>query len=242
MKRLVAFVVVLIGLCAVRAGAAPAINSAVNTRIKDFRASATLDEANLEALKKIGSDYANAYRAKTMETYFKEPGKLRFEAKAVGITFTQVVNNNTIFTSVLGIKRTRDISRLPQARQTSMEIGFITPNALRDFTARHTGTQRLAGRTLQVYELRYKQADQRGKKVVLWVDVARKVLARRYLYHGDGRLKARFEYSNPQQVASGIWVPRRIAVYNAEGQFGGVTHYSNIRVNTGLDDALFEGF
>lgn len=239
MMRLLAVLLALLAGCPLPVAAAPSIREAVTTRIRDLRASATLDRANLDALRKIGKDYADAYRARTMETYFKEPGQLRFEAKAAGITFTQVVSGDTIYTSVFGVGYRRDISRQPQARQTSLELGFIAPSALADFTARYVGTQRAQGRTCHVFELRYKQPDQRSKRVVLWVDLDRKVLLRRYLYHGDGRLKARFEYSSHQQVAPGVWLPRQIAVYNAQGEFGGVTTYGNIQVNTGLPDSLF---
>ena len=31
-----------------------------------------------------------------------------------------------------------------------------------------------------------------------------------------------------------MWVPRRMEVYNPEGRLAAVTHYTSIRVNTGL--------
>ncbi|HHX40915.1 MAG TPA: outer membrane lipoprotein-sorting protein [Armatimonadetes bacterium] len=232
---------ILCGALSAPVAAAPSITSSINTRIRDLQASAVLNEANLAALKKIGKDYADAYRAKTMESSFKEPGKLRFEAKAVGITFTQVVNGNQIHTSVLGIRSTRDISTRPQSRLTTLELGFIAPSALRDYTTKYLRKQTLHNTSCQVYELRYRQKDQRTKKTLLYVDPAKKVLVRRELYRPDGSLKARFTYLNPKQVAPGIWLPTRITVHNGAGELGGVTTYSNFRVNTGLADTLFEG-
>ena len=236
MRRLLLAAAVLLGL-APGLFAAPDISGAVNTRIKDLRASATLGEADLEVLAKIGKDYANAYRAKAMETYFKEPGRIRFEAKAIGITFTQVINGNTQYTSVLGLKRKTVVSTRPMNRQGSMEIGFVTPSALKDFTAKFLRQERFA----QVFELRYKQRDLRDRKMLVWLDPAKKVLVRRELYHGDGRLKARFNYSTPKEAAPGIWIPTRITVQNGQGAFGGATTYGNFRVNTGLSESLFSG-
>ena len=178
-----------------------------------------LNEANLAAIKKIGKDYADAYRAKTMESSFKEPGKLRFEAKAVGITFTQVVNGNQIHTSVLGIRSTRDISTRPQSRLTTLELGFIAPSALRDYTTKYLRKQTLHNTSCQVYELRYRQTDQRTKKTLLYVDPAKTVLVRREI-PSDGSLKA-LHLLNPKQVAPGIWLPTRITVHNGAGELGG---------------------
>jgi outer membrane lipoprotein-sorting protein len=241
MRRILLVTVLLAGALCARAFAAPSITSSVNTRVHDLQATATLTDANLNALRKIGKDYADAYRAKTMESSFKEPGKLRFEAKAVGITFTQVVNGNLIYTSVLGIRKTRDISTSPQARLTTLELGFIAPSALRDFTSKYLRAQKLNNTACQVFELRYRRKDQQRKKTLLYVDPAKKVLVRRELYREDGSLKARFTYLNPKQAAPGIWLPTRITVHNGGGEFGGVTTYGNFRVNTGLDDALFSG-
>ncbi len=215
--------------------AAPSIDSVMATRIKDYRGTATLGEANLSALRKIGKDYANAYRAKTMDTYFKEPGKMRVEARAYGATFTQVTNGNQKYTTVFAIRSKDDISRKPQTRQTSLEIGFITPSAMRDYTAKYL---RRDGSS-QVFELRFKQPDQRRKKILLWVDPSKRILVRRELYRDDGGLKARFGYESPKQVAPGIWVPTRLTVHNAEGELGGVTTYGNLHVNTGLAEKLF---
>lgn len=238
MRRFLALLAVLT-LGATPARAAPAITTHLASAVKDLRASATLAQANLAALKKIGDDYANAYRAKTMEVYFKEPGKIRFEMKALGITFTYTINGNTKYSSVpqLRLRQTTDISNRPQTRQNSMEIGFLTASALRDYDAQYL---RAEG-ALLLYELRFQQKDLRQKKIVLWVDPAKKLLVRREIYHDDGTLKARFSYLNPKEVAPGIWMPTRITVHNGAGELGGTTHYGNFRVNTGLPDSLFEG-
>ncbi|MDH7568042.1 MAG: hypothetical protein QHJ73_00450 [Armatimonadota bacterium] len=213
--------------------------SCVNTRIQDLHAKATLTEAHLPALRQIGKDYANAYRFREMDVYFKEPDRIRFEMRAYGLAFTYVINGNTKHTLVpqLGIRQTSDIRTRPQTCQNSMELGFVTPSALRDYT---TQFLRRDGKQL-LFELRFRQADLRRKKTLLWVDPVRQILTRRELYHDDGTLKARFTYADPVEAKPGIWIPRRIAVYNAAGERGGVTLYTEIEVNTGLADALFEG-
>lgn len=218
--------------------AAPSLARLVNGHIRDFQATATLSEANLPALRKIGPDYANAYRCQKMEVFFKEPDRMRFEMHALGVTLIQVIRANAKYTLIpqLHFRQKMDLTRRPQTRQNSMELGFLTPSALRDFTVR---TVRKDGHCL-LLELRYRQKDQNKKKILLWVDPLKKVLTRREIYRDDGRLKARFTYLNPKEVKQGIWVPTCITVHNEEGEFGGATHYSHIQVNTGLPDHLFE--
>lgn len=239
MRRPLLALLALLAIAAPRAFAAPGIGSVVNTKVKDYRATATLSDADLDALRKIGKDYADSYRFKTMQAYLKEPGKIRFEMKALMLTFTYVINGNTKYTSVptLHIQNTKDITTAPQTRQTSLELGFITKSSLADFNSKFV---RMDGKR-QVFELRFKRKDQAGKKIVLWVDPEKKILTRRDLYNSDGKLKARFDYSSPRQVATGIWMPTRITVHNAAGQFGGATTYAGIRVNTGIPDKLFQG-
>jgi hypothetical protein len=54
----------------------------------------------------------------------------------------------------------------------------------------------------------------------------------------QGQLRATFLYSNPQNI-KGVNVPTVMKIMNAENKLAGESKYTNLKVNEGLADSLF---
>jgi hypothetical protein len=119
-----------------------------------------------------------------------------------------------------------------------LDSGIITPGFLADnVESRFVGQQTLDGRKVPVFEFWYTD-EAHSRHHFVWMDPAKKFVLRHDVNNRSGGLKMRFLFKQPSQVA-GVWVPRRIEVYNPEGRLAAVTQYTSIRVNTGLSESLF---
>jgi outer membrane lipoprotein-sorting protein len=220
------------------AGAAHAqapINSHL-PQVRDIALSSKIVSRDMAELRKISRDFAQSYRFASSEVFYKEPNRLRVNSRAGAITVSYVINGNTkVYRAGAAVRN--DISNKPKERQTAMLAGVLTPAFLQMFNVSGAGTGTFAGRSVHVYNLRYRQEPD-GLWVRLSVDPQRKLVIRQQEFHADGSMKLDVRFLNPQQV-SGVWVPTRLEVYNGEGKLGAVTEVSNIRVNTGLADSLF---
>jgi len=195
-------------------------------------------EKDMDELQKIGSGFADAYRVGDSHLLLKEPDKFRMDTRVGFLKFQYVISGKRTVMRAPLTNHARNIGDDPGKRQGPLEVGLVTRGALRGYTVENLGCDNEGGRQVCRYRLRYAHEPERYE--LLWIDAARKCLAKRRLnIRPKGELKMEFTYLSPRQFGA-LWIPMRIEVRNAEGKLAGVTEQSDVKVNAGLDDKLFK--
>ena len=208
--------------------------------LRDFTASAVIVQKNDAVLHKIGRSFAQGYRVRESLIRFKEPLKLRVDAKAGFLSVRYVINGNRKATAVPGlhINKVKDITGRPGEAQGMLDSGILTPSFLANAVAsRFVGRQELEGQTVPVFEFWY-TADKLSRHHLLWIDPEKRIILRHDVDDRFGHPWVRYVLKQPIQVV-GIWVPTRLEVYSADGHLAAVTRYASVKVNTGLSESLF---
>jgi len=217
-----------------------ALGGYAQAALRDFVATGSVLQKNDAELQKIDKNYAQGYRFRESLIQYKEPLKLRIDSKAGLFSVRYIINGKRKSTQVPGlhINKVKDITGRPGQEQSMLDSGIITPGFLADkVDSRFVGQQTLDGRKVPVFEFWYTD-EPHSRHHFVWMDPAKKFVLRHDVNNRSGGLKMRFQFSQPLQVA-GVWVPRRIEVYNPEGRLAAVTQYTSIRVNSGLSESLF---
>jgi hypothetical protein len=206
--------------------------------LRDFAAVGVILAKNDAELKKIDNSYVQSYRFRESQIQYKEPLKLRIDAKQGFLSIRYVINGKRKSTRGLGFNKVKDITGRPGEEQSMLDSGVLTPGFLADAVAsRFVGHQTLDGRKVPVFEFWYTD-ESNSRHHFVWMDPAKRIILRHDVHHRSGGLKLRFMLKQPKQV-SGVWVPTRVEVYNAEGRLAAVTRYTQIKVNSGLSESLF---
>jgi outer membrane lipoprotein-sorting protein len=190
---------------------------------------------NQAELRKIGGDFAFAYRISHVTMAYEQPEKLHLETVILGRHIYYTINGNRKVTVAPFVHKVEDITGAPGKKQTLLDQGLLPPEQLEDYTAtflRRDGDN-------YVFDLRPKAAGETEHSVV-WIEPKTKVTVKRETYDRHGQLEKYLLYKNPQEVMPGVYIPTRVEVYNAENKLAGVTAYSNIRVNQPINPSLFK--
>lgn len=218
---------------------APKFDDFVQNKMKDLRMTVRSEAVRLGELRKINTDFANAYRFRQMEAYYEEPGKIRLESEVMNRKVTYVINNDKKLVIAPNQRVTEDVSNSPGKRQSMMDFGVITPFTASRMNKKYLRQEQRDGKTLFVFELTWNYGDDDARHIV-WMDPKTKLTVRREWFDRWGRHMANFEYKDPVEVAPGVWMPSKVEVFNGGNRFGGRTVQQNIRVNQGLKDTLFK--
>lgn len=206
---------------------------------RDFKAVGTVTEKNKKALESLNSEYARLYEFDKAYISLKQPDKLRMDGKLGMVKMTYIINGwKKIFRAAkVGISKVSDYSGDPAKLQDAFDIGLITPSMWRH-------------RTIQIIE--DEQARQNGEiKLLLkwpkgdmlnyaWVDAENLWLKKFEKRDSEGNLQVRIVYSEPQKAGGVIWMPMKTEVYTPDGEKAVTSVYSDVEVNTGLQDSVFE--
>jgi hypothetical protein len=222
------------------AQAEPSLRDYAQPALRDFQATGTVLAKNDAELKKIDNSLVQGYRFRESLLQYKEPLKLRVDSKAGLLSVRYVINGKRKATQVPGLRinKVKDITGRPGEEQSMLDSGIITPGFLADAVAsRFVGQQKLDGRQVPVFEFWYTD-EPHSRHHFVWMDPAKRIILRHDVHHRSGGLKMRFVHKQPTQV-SGVWVPTRLELYNAQGRLAAVTRYAQVKVNTGLSESLF---
>lgn len=229
--------------CSLAAGAAraeEALSDFARADLHDFTATAVILEKNDAVLNKIGRNFAQGYRVHESLIRYKEPRKLRIDARAGFLTVRYVIDGNRKATQVpvLHINKVKDIAGRPGEAQGMLDSGLVTPSFLtKEVATRFVGQRELEGRTVPVFEFWY-TTDKISRHHLLWIDPEKRFILRHDVDDRHGHPWVRYMLKQPIRMA-GIWVPTRLEVYASDGRLAAVTRYSSVKVNTGLPDSLF---
>lgn len=229
-------------LCGARpARAQKALTDYVQGNLKDLTASVDVVSKNDAELEKIGKGYVDAYRLGKQEIWAKEPNRMRFQGKQGVFVIRYVTNAGRKLTEVptLRIHKVEDITAEPGKADSISDLGVITTGWEQRVESRWLRTETKDGKTLQVFEVWYKE-DPRARHT-LWLDPATKTIVEHVAHHrarNKPGFRKRLVYSDIKQI-NGVSIPTKVSMYNTDDKLAGVLRYEGIKVNTGLADSLF---
>jgi outer membrane lipoprotein-sorting protein len=206
-------------------------------RLKDLTATLIVKNADFSELEKIGGDFKTTYRFKQMTLAYKHPNKTRLETTILGRSVLIVYNGDTklVRIPIRGTKVSH-IAGEPGRKQSLLHLGIFA----KDFLALDYKPVFLRSeKGLHVYQLVQRANPNHPSHEVVWVNPRTAIIERRRSIRERTRLKLEARYKNPVQARPGVWVPRRIEIYNANGKLAGVQEVTNIKVNHGVPDERF---
>ncbi len=238
----VAVLVCLISLEPANAAVPTDIRAYVCQKLDDFTATGVVVSSNQRELEKINKDFGFLYRFSKVLMRYKEPNKVRIEGSVEGTKGVYIVNGSVQIVSVpkIRLNTRRDFGKSPGKRKSLVDVGLISDYYLTYTNFRFLREGVVDGTPVGVFEMTYKDRDEDSSRHIFYIDPVTKVIRKRDSYRQDGTFQAVYYYRDVLQVAPGIWFPTRIEVQNADRKLAGVTRYENIKVNTGLADALFQ--
>jgi outer membrane lipoprotein-sorting protein len=227
-----------IAIALILLGAPPSFDDIVQANLRDISFKMTLDWFDHQELRKISRDFATTYEAKNAEFAYKEPMMLRSSSQVSGqsVLYAIVGDKKIVKVPRLGIKTTQDIARGPGKRQTLLDWGIVT-SVMRDKFVKGTYI-RTEPNGQWVFDIRYQYAADTSR-FRAWVDPAKRAIVKKLTYNSKGELMSIFEYGGHVQIG-GVWFPTKLSVTNAEGKLGGRSTISDIKVNAGIADSLFQ--
>lgn len=224
-------------------GPEQSISSYVQGKFKDLAFTAKVQSSKQGELAKINQDFAKSYRFSSSKVWLKEPMKLRMESRVEDTDIFFIINGGKKLVRIprANINQRDDVSKSPGKRQTPLDFGLLTPSLFSGFLkaafVRTEARGDYSGHA--VFDLTYITSLDDSSRYRVWVDPDKKFTAKREWYSQAGYLMATFTYEQPQEY-SGVWIPTKVTVKNADGKFGGSTAYQGIKVNAGISDSLFK--
>ncbi len=233
-----AFLVDGLALAPVNAAAPVAAESVATDKIKDMTATLVVnnDGTDYDELKKIGGAFAATYRIKRMEVSYKNPNKVRFEGKALGMGALMIYNGEQKYFRVPLHTETQNVKGKAGQKQSLMDMGIFSKDYL---TLDWKPTFVKADKGLLQYDLTQRDSTNKSHEMV-WVNPKTSLIAKRQTFNGDNKLQKEMRFTKPTQIRPGIWVPTRIEIYNQSGKLGAVQDIQDIKINLGVDDDRFK--
>jgi len=215
------------------------------TAVKDFSGRTRVLEKHKKALKELGSSFVRAYSIKTQLFYYKEPGKVRLEARQ-GLARVRLITNGNQHLAEYRLgpgltKRDRaDLRLKPGKGDTSVNFGIVAPSFPKRVQSKFLRFENRGGKRAAVFSYWY-PADPKLKHTLV-LDPETRIVLEHTAHHRNKKLpgfKNRYVFSSPRKIA-GVWLPTRIELRSPSNQLAAVSAVENLQVNTGLPDKLFD--
>lgn len=213
--------------------------AAATKGFQDLTMVGTVVYKNRKALAKIESAYSMLYDFKSAGISFKYPDKLRMEGKLGMVRFEYIVNGSTkvIRAPSVRINKKEDYSDDPAKTQGALDIGLVTPSLWQKRKVELVDDPEAAANGELKLRLRWPKGDMIYH---IWIDAQDLYLKMFEKRDAQGRLQIKVVYSDPKRFGGVIWMPTRVEVFGPDGEKAGVSELSDVKVNTGLPDSLFE--
>lgn len=226
---------IAVALPAAAAPAAPPLSAFASTKFRTLQLDSYVAKENRVELKKIGGDFADAYRVHSLSVTYAQPDKLHFESVVLNVHIAYTINGNRKFTSVptYHVHKIEDVSGHPGKRQSLLDLGLVPPELFTLFTATYVGKEG----TQLIYDIKPKE-DRYYDRV--WIDPVTHITTKRKHFNQDGKLIMWFKYKNPVEPRPKMYVPSIVEVYNPSNKLAAVTDYRNVKVNLPVDNTIFD--
>lgn len=211
--------------------------------LNDLEATVKISKIDSVELEKMGSELKVLYSIRKLVFQYKSPDKLRLEGHStMRGRATMILNGSMRYYEVpkFMLKKTENLENKPEKRQSLLEFaGLISKGTLVFMRSQFIKEELLEGTNANVYELKYLK-EQNCSYFKVWFDSLRKNVLKREWFDGNGKLRAIFRYNNAREITLGVWLPTQVEVTNNNGKLVGVLTLSEILVNQGAADELFQ--
>lgn len=204
---------------------------------KDLRMDVEITQQNQKELATISEDYGKAYEFKKSRLVFRSPDSFKMTARAGIMNISYIVTGNTKIVRAGFINKKTDISKEPHKKQIAIDAGIIDETFFRQYTVKDCRKESLSGR--DVFRVTAVRPNAPDKDQDTWLDANDLRLLKRERREADGSLISRHVYTS-HKLVGGIWVPGEVRVYGRNEKLAGTSLYSNILVNTGVEDKEFK--
>ena len=206
---------------------------------KDISMVGVVTYKNKKAIAKIESNYARLYEFKSAVVSYKDPDKLRMDGKLGMVKFEYIINgwSKIVRAPTIRFSKREDFTGDPAKLQDAFDLGIVTPALWRNRRIEVIEDPEAA----QNHEIKIRLYWPKGDMALLaWLDEQDLWLKRFEKRTGDGKLQLKVLYLNPRKVGGVIWMPTTVEIYTSDGEKAGTSEYTDVKVNTGLPDSLFE--
>jgi hypothetical protein len=207
--------------------------------LSDISMVGTVTYKDKRAIAKIDSSYARLYDFKSARIFFKDPDKLRMEGKLGMVRFEYIINgwSKIIRAPTVRFTKREDFTGDPAKLQDAFDIGIVTPALWRNRRIEVIDDPEAAKNG----EIKLRLHWPKGDMILLaWLDEKELWLKRFEKRTASGELQLKAVYLNPRKPGGVIWMPTTVELYASDGEKAGATEYTDIKVNSGLSDSLFE--
>jgi len=212
------------------------------TTLADLEATIRVTKFDSAELEKIGSDFKTTYSLRTLTFQYKQPDKIRLEGHSQTRGGAVLIMNGAMRSyevPKLKLHKTENLEAHPGKRQSLLEFaGLVSPGTLQFMDAKLLREEKIGDHDSLVYEMRF-QGEEKNSFYRIWIDKQTHVSLKREWCDSAGKLRATFLYTEPKEIAPGIWLPTKVEVKNAEGMTAAVLAMSEIKPNQGLTDEPF---
>jgi len=209
------------------------------TQLKDVTMTVSITYQNRKALEKIDSAYSRMYEFKSANISFKPPDKMRVDGKLGMVRFEMIVVGTTriVRAPKLKINAKNEYSSAPSKVQTPLDMGFVTPALWKNRTIEVLDDPEAAA----AGEIKIRMQWPNNTMVNLaWLDAKNLWIKRFEKRDSSNKLLVKLAFANPKQIAEGMWFPTSVDIFAPDGEKAGASQASDIKVNSGLGDSLFE--
>jgi outer membrane lipoprotein-sorting protein len=207
--------------------------------LTDLSMVGTVTYKNRKVMERVDPAYVSLYEFKSATVLYKSPDKLRMEGKLGMVKFEYIINGGLKIIRVpnLRINKKESFTDDPAKLQRALDIGLVTPSLWQDrrVTILEDAQAQAAG------EIKLRLYWAKGDMIYYaWLDAENLWLKRFEKRDAVGKLIVRVDYSSPQKIGGIIWMPTKTEVFGPDGEKAGASEISDIKVNVGLADSLFE--
>lgn len=211
----------------------------VTKDLRDMSFKASVKEVNKDLLKKMDNGYTKILELKEAQISLKFPDKIRIEGKIGMVKFEYICSDGYKIARApkIGFKKRDNFSHDPAKLQGAFDVGIITPSlwqtrkveVIDDPEAKFKG------------EIKLKLQWFKGDTVYFaWVDARNLWLKRLEKQNAQGEIREVVSYADPKNLGGQLWMPTRCELKTPEGAKIGSTVVSDIKLNSGLQDSIFE--
>jgi outer membrane lipoprotein-sorting protein len=215
-----------------------AIRSA-HAALRDLTMTVVRTEVQEQELRRMKHHMEVALELPRLHVFFEAPDRMRLEGKRGLVSITLIQNGNLKRTRYGFVNRRQDVTGSPDKKQGGLDFGLLTSQVWTDFHVTTEGHVSWEDRPAVVLHLVARSSPE-GSYHRVWIDDETLRVLQIEDRTGDGILKRRLVFRRPVKTPGGVWLAHRIEIFNQENHFVGALELTDVAMNQGLDDHLFQ--
>ena len=213
---------------------------AIAARLNDIQATAEARDINTKEFTRLKKQ-AQALQFKRIEFYYKNPDKYRVDSRGRELVRVSMIQNGDRETwrTSFGLRRSQSLTGKPAKKQDTLDFGMLSPALWGMYRIQFLGEETVEGCPCLALKMTLIEDPGHGHYKV-WLDAKTFRVVGWERYGGGGELKLRYMFREPERNPDGVWYSRRIELYSPEGHFVGALVLTQVKINQGLSDKLFD--